>query len=356
MHAIEVQQVSKTFDEILVLNGLDLVIPSGQMYGILGGNGSGKTTLLRLLLGFLKPNSGNIRVLGEWDLETARQRIGYLPERIQYHLNYSARDYLQFLAQFQGIPKQDLQIQVNYSLDSVGLHDAADRKLKHYSKGMLQRFGIAQALLNDPELLIVDEPSSGLDPSGQQEILDLLTDLHSQGRTILLTTHLLDEAEVLCDRIGILRQGRIIQELDREQFSIPSNHVILRVSGLSPELTLQLERLSPAVRCLGAEVHLQPNSPELQTMVLQTLLAANVSVLSLRPQKRTLDDLLQLASSRVASPVIEQTIADDDFYEPPIEEEPEFPVAPQTPTAPSETLLNSLLTDDDERWRPPRRD
>jgi ABC-2 type transport system ATP-binding protein len=357
MYAIETENLGKSFDGVRVLRGLNLAVPTGQVYGILGPNGTGKSTLIHLLLGFLKPTTGMLRVLGERDLERIHGRIGYLPERLRYHLRYTGREYLRYLGRFNDMREPQLRARVDEELRTVGLLDAADRLLNTYSKGMLQRLGVAQALLNDPELLLIDEPTSGLDPAGQREMLDLLAEVRARGHTIFLATHILDEAEQLCDTIGILFDGKLAHEVDGHTLRAPGRDVVINVAGLTPELVLRLQRLDPAVRCHGYEISLRPNTPELQIKVLRTLLDADVPIVALQPRSNPLEDLY-LSVVRGAP--------DEPFEEPPIDEAVlEAPVSQPAPsdvaqptTRPStgETLLRELLNNDHERWRKPDRE
>jgi ABC-2 type transport system ATP-binding protein len=246
--------------------------------------------LINLLLGFLKPNKGVLQVFGERDLERVRGRIGFLPERLRYHLRYTGREYLRYLGQFSDLPEPDLSHRVERELAAVHLTDVADRMLSTYSKGMLQRLGIAQALLSDPEMLVIDEPTSGLDPAGQREMLDLLAEMRNRERTIFLTTHYLDEIDLLCDTVGILYGGKLAAELDVQSLRVPGLTVLITVDQLPPEVAAQLET-HPAVRCKGREIVLQPNTPALQAQVLGTLLNRGIAIISLEPQGRPLEDI-----------------------------------------------------------------
>jgi ABC-2 type transport system ATP-binding protein len=290
MYAIEAENLHKSYDGLTVLRGLNLRVREGQVYGLLGPNGSGKSTLLHLLLGFLRPSQGDLRISGDRDLERARGRIGYLPERLRYHLRYSAREYLRYLGRFSDLAEPDLSRRIEQELAAVRLDDAADRMLSTYSKGMLQRLGIAQALLSDPEILLIDEPTAGLDPAGQREVLDLLAELRSRNRTILLTTHFLDEIDLLCDTVGILFGGRIAAEFEVQSLRVPGRSVLIGVDRLDDELAARLQAL-PGVRCKGREITLQPNTAALQAQVLGMLLQAGVAVISLAPQGRPLEDI-----------------------------------------------------------------
>jgi len=291
MYAIETENLYKSYDGLPVLSGLNLRVPVGQVYGLLGPNGAGKSTLIHLLLGFLKPNRGVLRVFGEQDLEQARGRIGYLPERLRYHLRYSGREYLRYLGRFSDMREPQLSARVEQELDAVGLLDAADRRLAIYSKGMLQRLGIAQALLSDPDILLIDEPTSGLDPAGQREMLSLLGEVRGRNHTIFLTTHFLDEIEQLCDTVGILFGGQLAAEIDVQSLRTPGRNALIKIAQTTPELVERLQRLAPAVRCNGREISLQPNSPALQAQVLRTLLDAQIPIIALEPQGRPLEEI-----------------------------------------------------------------
>ena len=353
MYAIETENLAKSFEGVRVLRGLDLSVPTGQVYGILGPNGAGKSTLIHLLLGFLKPTRGALRVLGERDLERTRGRIGYLPERLRYHLRYTGREYLRYLGRFNDLREPQLSARVHEELRTVGLSDAADRLLSTYSKGMLQRLGVAQALLNDPQLLLIDEPTSGLDPAGQRAMLDLLAEVRGRGRTIFLATHLLDEAEQLCDTIGILFDGKLAREVDMRELRVPGNDVVISVASLTPELALGLQRLAPAaVRCNGHEISLRPNTPALQARVLRTLLDADISIVALQPRSNPLEELyLSVVRGGPAEPPDEQpdVAAVQEATEPP----PDSGDAQPARRSSGDTLLRELLGRENDRWRRP---
>jgi len=290
MYAIEIENLYKSYDSVNVLKGLSLRVSPGQVYGLLGPNGSGKSTLLHVLLGFLKPSKGTVQLFGEQDIERVRGRIGYLPERLRYHLRYTGREYLRYLGRFSDLSEPELSERVEQELEAVRLTDAADRMLSTYSKGMLQRLGIAQALLSDPEILLIDEPTSGLDPAGQREMLDLLADVRRRNHTIFLTTHYLDEIDVLCDTVGILYGGKLAAELDVQTLRVPGRNVLITAAQL-PLGTVEQLQSWPGVRCKGREIALQPNTPTLQAQVLGLLLKEGIAIISLEPQERPLEDI-----------------------------------------------------------------
>jgi ABC-2 type transport system ATP-binding protein len=347
MFAIEIDNLYKSYDGLPVLAGLSLEVPEGQVYGLLGPNGAGKSTLIHLLLGFLKPNRGTLRIFGERDIDAVRGRIGYLPERLRYHLRYSGREYLRYLGHFSDIREPQLSTRVDEELRAVGLLDAADRMLATYSKGMLQRLGIAQALLADPDILLIDEPASGLDPAGQREMLHLLAEVRNRGHTIFLTTHFLEEVEQLCDTVGILFNGKLATELDVQSLRAPGRNALITVAQTTPDIAAQLQQLSPAVHCNGRDILLQPNSSALQAQVLRALLDAGVAIIALEPQGRPLEEIYLR--------VVRGEPADGAIGEPPpgMFAPPGHPDAIATPGRPAsgDTLLRELLSKDEE---PPR--
>ena len=347
MNAIETYHVHKAFDGLQVLRGINLRVPTGITYGLIGANGVGKSTLLRLLLGFLRPDQGAVRVLGA-NPEHVLGRVGYLPERLRYHLRYTGREYLRYLGQFNGMREPHLSARIDDELRFFGLFNAANRRLDTYSKGMLQRLGIAQALLGDPELVLIDEPTSGLDLSGQREMLELLAEVRQRGHTTLLTTHMLHEIEHACDVVGILVNGTIAFETDVAALQQPGRSIVISVPPLSDELAADLLRLSPAVRYAAREVSIEPNSPSLQARVLRFLLDANVPIMSLVPRRSPLEDVYMrvINGETVESPVPPElplaTRASNGMFAPP--GHPDAAAHQQQAAAPAnDALLQELL-------------
>src|SRR5947209_1720830 len=208
---IECVELTKAYGKrIVALNNLTFTINEGASFGLLGENGAGKSTLVRLLMGFIFPTSGRVRVLEEEQISRAHSRIGYAHERPIFETRFSGRKYLAYLGKLAGLWGTANSRRIKEVLDQVNLQEAADRAIGTYSKGMLQRLAIAQALMTNPELLILDEPTSGLDPQSQWEIRQIIAVLRKQGKTVLLCSHYLAEVEMLCDAVGILRQGELI--------------------------------------------------------------------------------------------------------------------------------------------------
>ncbi|MBI4617952.1 MAG: ABC transporter ATP-binding protein [Planctomycetes bacterium] len=213
---IEAKKLTKRYrdfwgrEKVLALDALDLSVRRGEIFGLLGPNGAGKTTTTKLLLGLIFPTAGEIRVLGRppRDVE-AKARIGYLPEESYLYRFLNADETLDFYGALYGIPRRERKRRADLLIEQVGLARARKRRIKEYSKGMARRIGLAQALIADPDLVILDEPTSGLDPIGTREVKDVILALKERGKTVLLCSHLLSEVERICDRIAILRSGRV---------------------------------------------------------------------------------------------------------------------------------------------------
>jgi ABC-2 type transport system ATP-binding protein len=197
----------------VALNGLDLEVRAGQVFGFLGPNGAGKTTTMNVLLGFVHATSGEARLFGVDVREPiARQRIGYLPELTYYYKFLTAEELLRFYARIFGIPRGEADRRIDALLKLVELEHARGRTIKTYSKGMQQRVGLAQALINNPDLLILDEPTSGLDPLGRMKVREIIQRLKSEGKTVFFSSHELGEVETICDRVAIISQGELKAE------------------------------------------------------------------------------------------------------------------------------------------------
>ena len=198
---------------VRALDGLSLEVGTNQIYGLLGPNGSGKSTTIKLLLGLLRPSSGVGTVFGKpAGSLAARQALGYLPESPYFYRYLSGRELLRYYARVSGVTRATREERVLAVLEQVGLSAAADRRLSTYSKGMLQRIGLAQALVHDPQILILDEPTAGVDPEGTAAIAAIIRDLKARGKTVLLSSHLLAQMEDLCDHIAIINRGRLLCE------------------------------------------------------------------------------------------------------------------------------------------------
>lgn len=211
MDTVVIQDVSKRFGNTQAVNQLSLSVHQGEIFGFLGTNGAGKTTTIMMLLGFMAPDKGRVTILGSDPRAAAtRRRIGFMPETAYYYPYLNVRELLAFYGGLCGMTKAEIRGRAEALIERVGLVDATDRPLRTFSKGMLQRAGIAQALLHDPDLLILDEPLTGLDPLARIQFRDMILELRNQGKTVFFSSHELSEAELICDRVAILRQGEMV--------------------------------------------------------------------------------------------------------------------------------------------------
>ena len=224
--AIEIKDLSVLFPSrrgaVEALKGLSLTVDSRTVFGFLGPNGAGKTTTMHVLLGFVEPTSGSAHIFGE-DVRRsiARRRIGYLPERAETYVFLTGRELLHMAGRLFGMQGDGLRRRVNELLEHVDLTGAADRRIATYSRGMLQRIGLAQALVNDPDLVILDEPTGGLDPLGRMEVRRIIADLRARGKTVFFSSHELSEVELVCDRIALMASGRVIAEGKASELARP---------------------------------------------------------------------------------------------------------------------------------------
>jgi len=230
--------------KVRALKALDLEVKRGEVFGLLGPNGSGKTTTMKLLLGLLFPTSGEINVLGKPATDVDKnEKVGYLPEESYLYRFLNAEETLDFYGRLFNISGAVRRQRVAQLINMVGLESAKRRQLREYSKGMTRRIGLAQALINDPELILLDEPTSGLDPIGTKNMKDLILELKSQGKTVIMSSHLLADVQDVCDRIGILHQGEL-KELGRvEDLLKVSDQTEIRATGLSEEARKKIEKI-----------------------------------------------------------------------------------------------------------------
>lgn len=213
-YAIETEKLTKVYQnsKVKAVDEQDLRVPSGEVFGYLGPNGAGKTTTIYMLLGILKPTSGDGKILGKpLGSREAKERIGFLPESATMHLHHSGYSLLHYYGSLLNMDPGKLKGRAEHVLEIAGLSKAMHQNIETYSKGMMQRLGIAQAILNDPDLLILDEPTANLDPIGRKEVKDLLMSIKEHGKTIFISSHILSDIEQLCDRIAILNEGKLVR-------------------------------------------------------------------------------------------------------------------------------------------------
>ena len=276
-----------------ILHGISFCVRRGEIFGFVGPNGAGKTTTLKVLMGLIRPTAGRASILGHDVRETEfRRHVGFLPENPYFYDHLSGRETLDFYARLCGVRSWERARRVNALLRWVGLYQAADARLRTYSKGMQQRVGIAQALVHDPDVVFLDEPMSGLDPLGRKEIRDLILRLRTEGKTVFMNTHILSDVEMLCDRVAIIVNGRIRYEGAIEEFlegGERETEVVL--VGLPPEAGTLLEKSTAArMRGLGERIEVRVREKCVGD-VLRIAMQAGADVISVVPQRRSLESI-----------------------------------------------------------------
>jgi ABC-2 type transport system ATP-binding protein len=276
-----------------VLHGISFGVHEGEIFGFVGPNGAGKTTTLKVLMGLIRASEGRASILGCDVAQTAfRRHVGFLPENPYFYDYLSGREILGFYAKLSGLPRNLRTERVEMLLEWVGLAHAADARLRTYSKGMLQRVGIAQALVHDPRVVFLDEPMSGLDPIGRKEIRDLILRLRSEGKTVFMNTHILPDVEMVCDRVAIIVKGRIRHEGAIDRFLQEGERESdLVLAGLSPDLAESFEqRLGAPLRGVGDRIEIRVPEKKVQS-VLQAALEAGAQVISVTPHRVSLESI-----------------------------------------------------------------
>ena len=275
------------------LDNLTLQVEEGEVFGFLGPNGAGKTTTLKLLMGLIFPTAGTARIRGQSNDVRMHREIGYLPEQPYFYDYLTARELLDYYARFSGYSAAERSARVERFLEKVGLAAAGNVQLRKFSKGMLQRAGIALEILHDPQVIFLDEPMSGLDPVGRREVRDIILDLKKQGRTVFFSTHILSDAEMLCDRVGVLANGKL------QGVGAPGEIVSVKVHAMEILFEPRDNRALPA-ELAGRATHMggryRVEVPEAELYgALDSLRSTDARILSVSPVRPTLEDyFLQL--------------------------------------------------------------
>ena len=304
---IEVRDLTKTYGQRTAINKLNFSVSKGEVVGFLGPNGAGKTTTMKIITGFMAPTSGSVKVAGFDIFENpieVKKRIGYLPETPPVYTDMRVREYLRFVAQLKGVEDSKLESLVNAAIDKTDLGSVSNRLIGNLSKGYRQRVGISQALVSDPEILIMDEPTVGLDPRQVAEIRNLIKSLAGQ-HTILLSTHILPEVQASCERIIIINQGNIVAEdtLDGIAKKMSgSGKVIVRVQNSSEQLLAALRKVS-GVRKVEVSAN---NSLEIETdgkdsvsqQIASQVVSSGAGLIEIRAENMNLEDVFLKLTSK----------------------------------------------------------
>jgi ABC-2 type transport system ATP-binding protein len=299
MHAIEISGLTKEYRVGFLhtrtkraLNSLNLQVERGEVFGLLGPNGAGKTTTLKVLFRLVFPTSGTARILGRELTDTAmHQRVGYLPENPYFYEHLSPEELLHYSGRLFGLGREELRRRTNQLLDRVGLAASRNVPLRRFSKGMVQRAGIAQALINNPDVVFLDEPMSGLDPVGRREVRDLVLQLREEGKTVFFSTHILSDAEALCDRVAILNGGKLqgCGEL-RQILSLGASLTELTLDNPLSGVLEELKPLAVSMVRTGDRMRLEIQDEASIEKILSICLRAKVKIISLNPVKMSLED------------------------------------------------------------------
>ncbi len=289
--AIETRSLRKEFGPKVAVADLTLTVQRGEVFGFLGPNGAGKTTSIKMLLGLVAPTNGAGHVLdAPLGNVRARAKIGFLPEHFRFQDWLSGREFLDLHARLYGVPQNARAARIEKLLTRVDLQDGAARKLKEYSKGMLQRVGLAAALLNEPDLVFLDEPTSGLDPIGRMIVRDVINELRAQGTSVFLNSHLLSEVEITCDRVAFVKNGRVIREMSLHE---ASNAVDLEliVKNAPPQILRDLAQFGKNVQERNGAIHLQIENETRVPELNRWLVAQGIDVYKIGATKPSLETL-----------------------------------------------------------------
>ena len=296
--AIETTHLRKDYgggvgrEAFTAVQDLSLTVPRGQVFGLLGPNGAGKTTTINMLLGNIKPTSGQASLLGQpVGDQASRARLGFLPEKFQFHEFLTAEEFLDLHGRLYGMSRAARKRRIPEVLEQVGLSARRKSRLSEFSKGMQQRAGLAQAILNDPDLVILDEPTSALDPLGRREVRDIVAGLKAAGKTVLLNSHLLSEIEMSCDQVAILKAGQVVRQGKIDDLLAAPTVVKMRVQAQSPGLIRALETLSRTVEISGEEIAATITEEAAIADLAAAVVGHGGRLLSLIPLRETLEDL-----------------------------------------------------------------
>ncbi len=303
-YIVEIENLTKDYEigfwkkkKVRALDNLTLNVEGGQIFGFLGGNGAGKTTTIKILMSLIFPSAGSAKILGK-DISDVKMRakIGYCPENPYFYDYLTARELLMYFGELFGLDKSKCKQKTEELLTKVGLEEASwDKQLRKFSKGMLQRTGLAQSLINDPEIVFMDEPMSGLDPIGRREIRELIAELREKGVTVFMSTHILSDIEALCDNVAILRKGKLAAtgKLDDLLTSHGENQSFeINVKGVTADV------LQNSMTNIDANVFAKPNGANIQVLnendvekVLFEMKKVGGKLVSIQPVKQSLEEL-----------------------------------------------------------------
>ncbi|HLV34368.1 MAG TPA: ABC transporter ATP-binding protein [Spirillospora sp.] len=297
---IQTRDLTKRYGKFVAVDKLNLAVSRGEVYGLLGPNGSGKTTTILMLLGLTEPSAGSVEVLGMNPVRqplSVKARVGYLPDSVGFYDNLTARENLGYITRLNSLPRNEARQRIDAAIEKMGLSEVADKKVGTFSRGMRQRLGVAEVLLKQPEIIIMDEPTQGLDPDAARRFLNIIRDLKEAGITILLSSHMLHQVQEVCDRVGLFNRGRVVLEGT-------VNELAHRVLGGAYRIRLETAgangQLEPALRDLSGVVEVRQEAPDryviestadLRAEAAQAVIQAGGKLTALNAEAPSLDEI-----------------------------------------------------------------
>jgi len=313
---LQVEHLRKIFSDcfwgrrVTAVDGLSFEVQRGEVFGFLGPNGAGKTTTIKMLMGLIYPSGGTATLFGRPVGDpAAKAKVGFLPESPYFYDYLTGREFLRFYGHLFGLLGSVLEKRIDELLELVGMTHARDLQLRKFSKGMLQRVGIAQALINDPELVILDEPMSGLDPIGRKEVRDLILRLKESGKTVMFSSHILHDAELLCDRVAMIMKGRLVAcgHVSELVAGNTTHEVEVVIDRLLPEALERIKPLAEKIVLQGERVMVVLTSQQDVDQALDVIRSSKAKLVSLTPHKASLEDLF-IREAKGTQPVVEARV------------------------------------------------
>lgn len=290
--AVTTQQLRKVYGTNPAVVGLDLAVPTGEIFGFLGPNGAGKSTCVKMLLGLVFPTQGSGTLLGApLGDHHIKARVGFLPEHFRFHEWLTAREFLDFHGQLYGMSGKRRSQRIADVLATVNLERAATQQLRTFSKGMLQRIGIAQALIHDPDLIFLDEPTSALDPIGRRLVRDIIRRLKAEKKTVFLNSHLLSEVEAVCDRVAIIQRGEVVRDGTLDELLATQRLLDVRAHGIAEDVLEQVKAQWELTAIEGDRLTLALNDPKDVPNVVSLLVNGGAAVHHVALRHESLEDL-----------------------------------------------------------------